>query len=672
MCHLGDLVIVPINCFNRRRLAATLATLLWWGRLATVVNGQTATEDLKRMTLEEMMGIEVSTVTRSPEPTTSVPAAVHVITQDDIRRSGARSLPEVLRTAPGLQVARLDSARYAIGSRGFADRLARSMLVLIDGRAVYSPLFAGTYWESQNTLLEDIERIEIIRGPGGTLWGANAVNGIVNIVTKRAADTQGGLLTAAAGSEPRGMAGVRYGGRVGSNFHFRAYAQGFDRRAQLAADYDGWNALQAGARGDWSLPGARALTVQGEAYGISLGQRAAVPLDAPPYSQTITREAPLDGGHVLARWSGAAGPRGEFQLQSYFDRTHRDEVPVAETRHTFEVDFQYKRRIRARHDVVAGAAVRVTSNRLVTVAPTAFDPPGRTDKLFSAFLQDDVALVPDRLRLVVGTKVEHNDYSGYEIQPSARMVWTLNASNTVVWSATRAVRTPSAVEVNYTTSSLVSAAVPSFVRLQPYPSFRPEELVAYEVGYRVRPASRLYVTASAFFNELNHLVSTELLSSFVDATTTPPRLILPVTFANGLHGNSHGLEVTGDLRVTPWWRWTAHYSFLRVQVTKIPGGNDVTQERRYEGITPQHQVQVQSSLDLPGRLSVDWFARRATALPAGPVPAYTTSTVRLAWQVRPTVEIALVGQDLHSARHLEWPGGAQVKRSGYVGLTIRP
>lgn len=654
-----------------RPLAAALATLLWCGASATTASGQTATQDLKRMTLEEMMGIEVSTVTREPERTVAVPAAVHVITQDDIRRSGARSLPEALRLAPGIQVARIDASRYAVGMRGFADRLARSMLVLIDGRAVYSPLFAGTYWESQNTLLDDIERIEIIRGPGGTLWGANAVNGIINIVTKRAVDTQGALVTASAGVEPRGLVGVRYGGRVGRSFHFRTYAQGFDRSAQLGADYDAWKAVQGGARADWSLPRSQSLTVQSEIYGITLGQRAVVPLDAPPYSRTITRDAPLNGGHVLARWTAPLGPQGELQVQSYFDRTRRNEVPVAERRRTFDLDVQYKRRVSPRYNIVGGVGYRLTSSAIETSAPTSFDPDGRTDNLFTAFLQNEVALVPDRLRLVVGTKVEHNDYSAFEIQPSARMVWTLNQYSAVVASVTRAVRTPSAVETDYTTSSLVSAAVPSFVRLVPDPAFRPEELIAYEVGYRVRPTQSLYVTASAFFNTLDHLVSTELLTPFVEGTD-PPRLILPVTFANGLHGNSHGVELTADLRLTSWWRWTANYSFLRVQVTKNPGGNDVSQELRYERISPHHQVQVQSSVDLPGRVSLDWFVRHASALRAGPVPAYTTSTVRLAWQVMPKAEIALVGQDLHRDRHLEFPGGASIRRSGYVSLTIRP
>lgn len=632
-------------------------------------------QDLKRLSLEELLRVEISTVSRVPEPSTSVPAAVFVLTPDDIRRSGATSLPEILRLVPGMQVAQQDAARYAIGIRGFADRLSRSMLVLIDGRAVYSPLFAGTYWEVQDTMLQDIERIEVIRGPGGTLWGANAVNGIVNIITKRAADTQGTLVTATAGSSLRGPVGIRYGGRAGAQGSFRAYAKAVDREPQFHADgaaYDTNDMVQGGFRADWTLGPSRSVTLQSDIYRAGLGQVVSETLTAPPFTQVSTRDADLSGGNLLARY-GAHAFGGDYQVQTYYDRTRRDERPVGETRDTLDVDFQQRRRAGTRHDIVWGAGYRVTRGRIRAVSPTAFVPDERTDNLYTAFAQDDYAVAPNRLRLIVGTKFEHNDYSGFEVQPSARTIWTIDSANTVFAAVTRAVRTPSRVETDYTTTSLAVASVPAFVRLLPNPAFVPEELTAYELGYRVRPVSRLYLTASSFINDLQHAESTELLPAVVESTPPPARVILPVMFANGLHGHSYGLELTSDIRPVSWWRATVNYAFLRIQMTRNPGSVDVSQERRDEGLSPHHQLQIGSSLDLPGRTSFDWFFHFNSQLPAGPVPAYGMSTLRFAWQPRPQLDVALIGENLQSGHHLEWPAGAggnvQIERRAHLTVT---
>jgi iron complex outermembrane receptor protein len=622
-------------------------------------------EELKRLSLEELLRVEITTVMRVPEPTTTIPAAVFVITQDDIRRSGATSLPEVLRLAPGVQVSQIDAARYAIGIRGFADRLARSMLVLVDGRAVYSPLFAGTYWEVQDTLLEDIERIEIIRGPGGTLWGANAVNGIINIVTKRAQDTHGTLVAGTVGSELRGPVSVRYGKGTGTT-HFRMYGKAFDRDGFSSDEFDAWQMGQAGFRADWSLASSRTLMVQANAYRTELGQRVNTPLVTSPFNQVTIRDAGLSGLNALARFSAPAGG-GEYQFQTYYDRTSRDERPVAETRDTLDFDFQHRRRFARRHQLVWGAGYRVSSGRITSTLPTQFFPDDRTDNLFTAFAQDDFALMPDRLRLVFGTKVEHNAYSGFEIQPAARVMWTINSTHALFGSVTRAVRTPSRVETDYTTTSLSNPAVPTFVRLLPNPEFVPEELTAYEAGYRIRPLASLYVTASGFFNHHQDTLSTEVLTPFVETTPPPPRVILPVMFRNGLHGNSHGVEVTGDYRPVSWWRWTGNYSLVRIQMTRDPGSTDV-QELRYERQTPQHQVYLQSSLELPKGFLLDWMFRYASELP---VPAYGTSDVRVAWAPNARLEIAFVGKNLHEPSHLEWAGGQPIPRSAYMTVTWR-
>jgi iron complex outermembrane receptor protein len=646
----------------------TLALLL-----AHDAYAQTA-QELKRLTLEELTQMEISTVMRGPEPVSRVPAAVFVITQEDIRRSGMLTLPEILRLAPGVQVARIDAGRWAIGMRGFGDRLARSMLVLIDGRAVYSPLFAGTYWEVQDVLLEDIERIEVIRGPGGTLWGANAVNGIISIITKDAAQTHGLFARASAGSGEHGLGSLRYGLPIGRRGHLRAYVRGRTAGEQFhvdAMDYDALQTIQGGFRADWSLRSAHRLTLQGDAYTMRLGERAITTSYSPPFSTTSAIEAPLNGGNVLARVSGRLAGGTEYQVQTFYDRTRRDELPVAETRDTFDVDYQQRQPRWSVHAITWGLGHRASSGRITAAFPTEFVPANRTDNLVSAFVQDDVAL-SDTVNLAIGTKVEHNSYSGWEFQPSWRIAWTIDPVNTLVGSVTRAVRTPSRVETDYTTTSLVNPA-PTFVRLLPNPSFEPEELVAYELGHRLR-AGHTYITTSAFFNQLTDVLSTELDTAFVETTPGPARLILPVSFLNGLHGNSHGLEATADVRPASWWRSGANYSLVRIQLTRDPGGRDVSQERRNEGLSPRHQVRVHSSFDLPRGVALDWQFRYVSRLPAGPVPAYATSSVRVAWQPASSVEIAVVGQDLHRAHHLEWFDGGipiEITRRAYVTATLR-
>jgi iron complex outermembrane receptor protein len=661
---------------SARRRAARWAGVFAIALTATTGASAQSTTELKRMSLEDLMQVEVSTVSRMPEPSANVPAAHTVITQDDIRRSGATSLPEVLRLAPGVHVARQDGARYAVGIRGFTDRLSRAMLVLIDGRPVYSPLFAGTYWEVQDVMLEDVDRIEIIRGPGGTLWGANAVNGVISIVTRSAAASQGVLVTAAAGTTMQGPVAFRYGGAVGETFRYRAFVTGVDRDPMYrgaGSQFDEWRMVRGGGRGDWELSGDRRLTVQGEAYTARLGSRVTAPLVQPPFAATSTLSAPLGGGHLLGRWS-APLRGGRFQAQAFYDRTRRDERPVGETRHTGDLDLQYQRQ-HGRHRLIGGAGLRVTQGRITAVAPTGFTPPTRTDHLVTVFGHDDIQLVPDRLQVGVGVKGEHNAYSGFEVQPSARVLWTLNAANRITASVTRAVRTPSRVETDYTTTSLANPATPAFVRLLPNPGFVPEKLVASELGYRVQPWPTLYATASAFANHLDDVLSTELLTAFVDATPPPARLILPVTFDNGLHGSSYGVETTVDWRTTSWWRTTAGYSYLRIALTRDPGGADVSQERRNEGLTPRHQTQVGMAFDAGRSVQLDWMWRYVSRLPAGPVPGYATSNLRIGWQLGRGLELAVVGQDLHAPRHVEWLAGADtttpVRRSGYVSLTWR-
>jgi iron complex outermembrane recepter protein len=644
---------------------------------ATQATAQTTPEQMKRMSLAELLQLDVTTVSRGPEPVGQVPAAIHVITQDDIRRSGALSIPEVLRLAPGMQVARIDAGTWAIGVRGFADRLARSMLVLIDGRAVYSPLFAGTYWETQDVLLEDVDRIEVIRGPGGTLWGANAVNGIINIITKPAGATQGALASAGGGNQDRGFVGVRYGGTDGKAWNYRVYGKAQDRAAEFHPgdlDYDGLRMAQGGFRADWTPEGGRVVTIQGDVYKSTLGSRPTVTSYTPPYAFTENRDSPLSGANVLTRWSGPITGRGRFQLQAFYARTNRDELPVSENRDTADVDFQQTPPAWGQHQLVWGLGYRVTSGRITAVAPTEFIPPTRTDNLYSGFVQDDIRLIPGRLQLTLGAKLEHNNYSGVEFQPAVRLALLPDPDDTLWVAVTRAVRVPSRVETDYTTIGLINPDIPQFVRLLPNPDFVPERLVAYEAGYRVRPDSSMLFSISGFYNRLDDVLSTEVLPPFAEPAQSPVRLIAPVTFGNGLDGDSYGAEFSTDVRPAAWWRATANYSYLRIRMQRKPDSRDGPQVRRNEGLSPRHQVQVQTAFDLPGQWSLDGLARYISDLPAGPISSYATVDARLAWQVTPRLELALVGQDLAQSHHVEWPssgGNVGIQRSGYIKVTWR-
>jgi iron complex outermembrane receptor protein len=631
------------------------------------------TEQLKRLDLQGLMDLEVTTVSRMPQPQSETPAAVTVITQDDIRRAGVTSLVEALRLVPGVQVARIDSSRWAVGIRGFADRLARSVLVLIDGRAVYSPLFAGTYWEVQDTLIEDVDRIEVIRGPGGTLWGANAVNGIINIITRDAADTQGVLAEVTAGNQERVLSGVRFGGSRGERLHYRIYGKAFTRDAEFhptGAQFDQWSMGQGGFRADTALANGRKLTVQGDVYRSTVGEQSSVNQFDPPASLPLAGDATLAGGNLLGRWSTPAAG-GAAQLQVFYDWTRRDELQYREVRHTVDVDFQHSLHQRARQHLLWGAGFRSTSSE--TAAPpgtTNFVPPQRTDNLASAFVQDEVTFASGTVRLTGGSKFEHNDYTGFEAQPSASLVWAPTPTHTVVVSATRAVRTPSRVERDLSLYSY-NASANIFLHLVPNPDFASEKLTSYEAEYRVRVRPNLLLTSSSFLNHHRDLLSTEVLPVQMEADPGPPHLVLPLFFANGLHGESHGGEFTADFRPLPAWRLTAAYSYVRILLERNPGSGDVSQERRGEGGTPTHQLQVVSSVDLPRHVGVEWLFRAVSALPAFGVARYATSDVNLSWVPVAAVELSLTGRNLQQARHVEFENGAEITRSVAVRARVR-
>jgi iron complex outermembrane recepter protein len=632
---------------------------------------------LTQVSLEELGQIEVTTASKVPVKATRTPAAIYVITQEDIRRSGATNIAEALRLAPGVEVARVDSNTWALGIRGFESSLSRSVLVLIDGRSVYTPLFAGVYWQVQDTVLEDIERIEVIRGPGGTIWGANAVNGVINIITKRAQETHGTLVSAGGGNIDQGFVNFRYGGGNSKGFNYRVYGKTFTRGPEFHPDhgqFDDWSMGQTGFRTDWDTHNPDKLTLQGDLYYGDTGQRLGITSYSPPSMTNVEQKAELSGGNLLGRWERELGSGSSIQLQTYYDRTNRQQANFAESRDTFDIDFIHQLPLPWRQDFLWGLGARLSSGNASAVVPTVmFTPNHFTDKLYNAFIQDEIPIVGDKLSLTIGSKFLHNNYSGFEIQPTARLLWTPSSRQSVWGAVTRAVRTPSRVEEDLQLTALLAANPPTFLRVIGNRKFSSESLVGYEAGYRSLVSPKFNVDIAAFYNNYDHLLSVEPGAPFSESTPPPPHTIIPFSFRNGLLGNTAGFEIAPDWTPTRSWRLRGSYSYLHIDLNKEASSLDPGTASSTQGSSPHHQIAIQSSLDLPKKLEFDQTIRYVSALPAQLVGAYTTADVRFSWHATRSLDLSVVGQNLFQPHHAEFGGDpgplVGIERSGYIKLT---
>ncbi|NTV50994.1 MAG: TonB-dependent receptor, partial [Geobacteraceae bacterium] len=575
------------GCFRLRLfLTHAAAFLILFGGIPAQAESLPSGSDLLQLSLEDLMTLEVTSAARKSQSLGDTAAAVFVITNDDIRRSGVTNIPDVLRMVPGVTVARIDSSKWAVTARGFNGRFARKLLVLIDGRSVYSPLFSGVFWDAQDTLLEDVEQIEVIRGPGATIWGANAVNGVINIITKKAEDTTGGLLVAGTGNYERGFGAVRYGAELGDWGALRAYGKYFNRNELKAEDGrsadDGWDMGRGGFRMD-GKNGQNSFTLQGDFYNGTEGETITFhDLAAPPsYSAVRNANTTVSGGNILSRWTRSLVDDGEISAQLYYDRNKRDIPQLMNiVNDTVDLDLLHRFQWGGMHEIVLGGGFRFIDEQLVGSDNLSFNPSYRNEKLYSTFVQDDITLVQDKLHLILGSKFEHNVYTGFEVQPSGRLIWTPN-ERLSLWSAvSRAVHTPSrgesdnllkqgAIPIPNPVCSLgplcppLPTFVPLVIAVQGPGNLRSEVLMAYEAGLRIKASDRFTVDLAGFYNNYHRLigVTTPLLPQ--PGPGVPPSYYLLInTLNNADKGETWGGELAADWQVAEPWRLLLAYSYI--------------------------------------------------------------------------------------------------------------
>ncbi len=646
-------------------------------------SGGTSGGELSSLSLEDLMKVEVYSVSKHAQAVAEAPAAVTVIGQDDIQRSGMNSIPELLRLVPGLEVARINSNQWAISSRGFNDLYANKLLVMMDGRSVYTPLFSGVYWDTMDYVMPDLDHIEVIRGPGATLWGSNAVNGVINITTKSARDTQGWLLDGLGGNETQ-QGEVRFGGALDSNTFFRVYGKyrNFEDFPNAAGhdQHDGWQDFRGGFRIDRYASENDTLTLQGDVYSDRTGQTIDVPVLTPPFRSAMYAENDFSGANILGRWSHVVSPTSDMSLQFYYDRQDRPDVQLGYSLDTFDLDFQHRFQLAQNNEVIYGGDARFMMDHIENTQLGTFSPTNRNDYLVSGFIQDDLTLVPDKLHFIAGTKLEQNSYSGFEYQPSGRLLWTPNDSNSVWGAVSRAVRTPSRWEQD---SQLIFSTMPT---AQGIPAqidtignkgFDSEAMTAYELGYRVRATQAVTIDSSVFYDSYDKLRSgTAGTPQVVLGPGGAPHVFIPVKLGNDIDGDAFGAEVAATWKITNTWRLSGSYSWLDLQLHRGQGV-DPTMERIFEGTSPRNQFQIHSYWDVVKNVELNTSLYYVDSLHTGNIPAYLRWDANVVWKIKDNLSASIGVQNILDNHHPEFNSGLfltqanEVPRTYYAALSFR-
>jgi iron complex outermembrane receptor protein len=625
----------------------------------------TASPQLKDLSLEELGNIQVTSFSKQPTELWDTPAAVYIISGQDILRSGATSIAEALRLAPGVEVGQVSSTTWAVGIRGLQNNFSKSVLVLIDGRNVYTPLFAGVYWDVQDMPLEDIDHIEVIRGPGGTIWGPNASNGVINIITKNAHDTTGVTAHALGGTLAHTIDDLQFGANT-RGVSFRFFGRGFERGHEYHTDGindDIWHQERVGMRMDKSS-GRDSFFAQGDAYRGN----------SPHIVGTTALDDEVSGGDVNLRWQRDFKNGQGLYVQAYFDRTLRtNPASLGETRNTFDIDFLHHFRIGARDQFTYGGGLRFSPYQFSSPNPNeTLLPAVSMDYIHTGFVQDELKL-SENVTVTAGAKLQHNNFSGFDIQPSARLLWSLGEHQSLWLGITRAVTTPSDLEENF---FLQGGANHTFVQLLGNKQFKSEDVLGYEVGYRLLRGDRFYVDLSSFWSDYSNLQSFGAAAVSASGGNT----YISIQYQNQISGHTSGFEFAPQFSITPWWRFNTSYSYVSSNFGANGATSDISSTGSvptYERSTPRHIVSVQSKLDLPGRVHFDQMYRFVSDLPAQKVEAYQTMDVALGVPIGRHASIEVVGQNLFQPHHDEWGTGdptqplVGVSRAAYVQVTFK-
>lgn len=636
-------------------------------------------DELPALSLPELMNLEISSAAGKDQSVAETAAAVFVLTREDIRRSGVTTIPDALRMVPGLTVARIDANKWAITSRSFNSRYANKLLVLMDGRSVFNTIYPSTFWDVQDTLLEDIDRIEVIRGPEATLWGANAINGVINIITRDARLTQGTLATAGGGSEERLFGGLRYGGQLGPQAWWRAYAKYFQRdEAQGIAGRDAtddWDVLRGGFRLDWLTTAAGSLTLQGDAYTGSAGLAGSRFEPSSSLPRPVTSDAQLVGANLLSRWESTAGQAEKTSLQVYYDWNRRRDFSFDEERRAVDFKLQQQRKLGRWQELVWGAGYNYTLSEFESSLTVSLQP-RRTEHLYNFFLQDAITLIPERLTLTVGARLEHNSYTDFELHPNIRLLGILAENHSLWASISRAARTPSRFDREIRVlSPFASGPPPVIVEVSGDPDFAAERVTAYEMGYRYYPAESFGFDVAFFYNCYDRLRSFELGFPVFQESPPPPHFLLPASLDNGLEGETYGVEIAAEWQPVQPLRLSAAYTWQQIDIRHRHRSDDPF-ARIEEDKSPRHQASLRAGIDLSAQVELDFWLRYVDRLRRDSIPSYLELDTRLGWQPRPTLELALVGQNLLDSQHPEFPRETlfnvlptEVQRGVYVKMT---
>ena len=619
------------------------------------------------------MKVEVTTAGKQAQSYLNVPAAIYVVTAEQIRRSGATTIPEAIRLVPGVQVAQISADQFQVSIRGFSSEYNDKLLVMIDGRSVYNTTFSGVYWDNQAINIDDIDRIEVIRGPGGSLWGSNAVNGIINVITKKSSDTQGSLVTLASSTLSAYEATVRYGGRFGSNGTFRVFGKALNDNSLDSSDLnDGWKDLRGGFRADWITP-RDALMLSGSANSEHVGHNWGQPIYSPPYSQTTATRVPVSDANILANWQKTSGPGKGAEMQLYYSHDRRDDPGIGENHETLSADFKVPISLSTSNRLTVGAGYRTTRDTYQSGFYVQL--PGQfNEDLLSAYLHDEWKLRPD-LMFAFGARMEHNPFTGWEFQPSASLAWNSSQRSTLWAAVSRAVRTPSVVDQR---SNIVSGVVPGpgtlyIIDLIGSSSFVSEVEISNEVGWRYSPSDRFLVDATAFYNQYTQLRSFEAGTPYMNALGT----VLPQSFANDMSAVTAGFELSGKLKVTRDWQLEPSYTLFSEHFYFPSGVVDFdgifAAER--DGTTPRNQFGLRSLLNLPHKLEFDTSLSYTQGVVVNQIAPYARVDARLGWRPNATTEISLGGQNLFATNHMEalnvFTVPDTIQRNFFVKVTFR-